>query len=413
MKTLAWLIVGAFVIVFVLTTFIPYSPAVVTAEAYFNPLEIRNGQHFSFERRLFMWGSIALELGLLMLLGMTGIARRWADCILGWTGRSRILTALGMGLVYATLHEILQLPIGIGRFYHAKSWGMANYGLNGWLYDHFLAWGLELALGALVVTCLYALLIWFPRIWWLLAGLGASALGIALAFLAPILFAPLFNDFTPLSQTQWKDQQPRVEKLIAEAGVSVREILVMNASRQSNHTNAYFTGFGPTRQIVLYDTLLMKNNPDEIESILAHELGHWLHDHIVKGLLLGFFASLLGLFLLDRVLRWAIGRAPWRLASIADPAGLPLILLLAYLSQWAVGPVGYAITRHFERQADQVSLDLAKHPEVFIECEKKLARDNYLNVAPPPWNVWLFSTHPPTVERIRMAEEWRERHRQQ
>lgn len=407
MKTLVWLIVGAFAIVFAITTFIPYSPAEVTAQAYFSEQEIEIGLRYAFERKLFMWGSVALELGLLMTLALTGLARRCADRFLAWSGQRRILAALGMGLLYLMLHQILQLPIGIARFYHAKSWGMMNYGLEGWLRDYFITWCIALVSGAIVVAGLYTLLIWLPRTWWLWAALSGSLLGVASVFVAPIVITPLFNDFTPLAQTRWKDQQPRVQALIAQAGVTVQDILVMNASRQSNHTNAYFTGFGPTRQIVLYDTLLMKNNPDEIESILAHELGHWLHDHIVKGLLLFTLASIFGLFLLDRVLRWAIGRAPWQVKSIADPAGLPLILLLAYLSQWAVGPVEYAISRHFERQADQVSLDLARHPNAFIECEKKLARDNLGNVAPTPWNVWLFATHPPTVERIRMAEEWK------
>ena len=176
--------------------------------------------------------------------------------------------------------------------------------------------------------------------------------------------------------------------------------------RQTNHTNAYFTGFGSTRRIVLYDNLLKKHTPAEIESILAHEIGHWRHDHIVKGLLLGTAAALLGFFLLHCVLHWAVGRAPWHLQSIADPAGLPLVLLLISLGSWAAMPVGNAVSRHFERQADQVSLDLARQPAAFIECERKLARDNLGNVAPSPWNVWLFSTHPPTVERIHMAEEW-------
>jgi STE24 endopeptidase len=411
MKTLALLIVGAFVIVFVLTTFIPYSPARVTAEAYFSEQEIDVGLRFAFERRLFMWASIALELGLLMVLGMTGSARRWADRFLAWTGQRRILAALGVGLLYLTLHEILQLPIGIARFYHAQAWGMMNYGLDGWLYDYTLTWAVALVPGAIAVAGLYALLIWLPRTWWLLAAVGGGLLAVAVAFLAPILITPLFNDFTPLAQTPWKDRQPRIEALIERAGVSVRDILVMNASRQSNHTNAYFTGFGPTRRIVLYDNLLKKHTPDETESILAHELGHWLHDDIVKGILLGTLASVFGFLLLDRVLRWAIGRAPWRLDSSADPAGLPLILLCVFLGSWIADPIGYAINRHIERQADQVALDLAKHPAAFIECEKKLARDNFLNVAPSPWNVWLFSTHPPAVERIRMAEEWRDRNR--
>src|SRR5207302_3569898 len=120
-----------------------------------------------------------------------------------------------------------------------------------------------------------------------------------------------------LSQTEWKDHQPRVQALIEKAGVPVQEILVMDASRQSNHGNAYFTGFGPTRRIVLFDNLFKKKYSEaEIESILAHEIGHWQHDHIVKGMLLGLLPALLGSFLLDRLLRVAMNRAPWYFQSL-------------------------------------------------------------------------------------------------
>jgi STE24 endopeptidase len=410
-KTLAWLTISLFVLLFLVTTFVPYPPAHEQAKAYFTDQEIDAGLQYTFERRFFFWAGTALDLGLLGVLALTSLSRRGADRLLTWTGQRRIMAVLGMGLLYLILREILYLPLGVARLYHAKAWGMSNYDLVGWLSDHTKALGVEAVMGAIVLIGLYALLIEFPRLWWLLAAVGASLLGMAFAFLAPLLIAPLFNKFTPLSETEWSDQQPRVRALIDKVGIPVQDILVMNASRQSNHTNAYFTGFGSTRRIVLYDNLLKKHTPDEIESILAHELGHWLHDHIVKGILIGALAAVVGFFLLDRVLRYAVGRSPWQLRSIADPAGLPFILLLMTLGSWVAMPVGNAISRHFERQADEVSLDLAGQPEAFIECEKKLARDNLGNVAPTPWNVWLFATHPPTVERIRMAEEWRDRRR--
>jgi STE24 endopeptidase len=190
----------------------------------------------------------------------------------------------------------------------------------------------------------------------------------------------------------------------------VQDVLVMDASRQGEHTNAYFTGFGPTRRIVLYDTLLKKHSPDEVASILAHELGHWTHHHIVKGICLGMLGTLVGLLLLDRLLRRFMSRAPWRLSSLADPAGLPLILLLAYLGSWLARPAENAVSRYFERQADATSLELAGRPQVFISAEKKLAQDNVGNVAPSPWNIWLFATHPSALERIGMAEDWRSTH---
>ena len=135
---------------------------------------------------------------------------------------------------------------------------------------------------------------------------------------------------------------------------------------QGGHTNAYFTGFGSSRRIVLYDTLLQDHkDPAEVESILAHEMGHWLHHHIVKGIILGSVGSFVGLLLLFLFLRWMQGRAPCYLQNAADPAGLPLIILLVALTSWVVMPVENVFSRYIERQADEESLKLAGQPEAF------------------------------------------------
>ncbi len=408
MKTLVPTIAALFLVLFVLTTFVPYPPARDTAlAAGFKDEQIDTGLQITHQSRFFTWTWIALHLAKFYVIALTPVGRRLADRFLAWTGNRRILAALGVGLVLVLIEEILWLPIGIGRHYHAVAWELSNRDLAGWAQDHARSFGINLVLKAIVCAGLYALLILFPRTWWAFGTLGAAGLGIAYAFLSPVLINPLFNNFTPLSQTQWKDQQPRLKALIDRVGVPVQEILVMDASRQSNRSNAYFTGFGSTRRIVLYDNLFKKHTEAEVESILAHELGHWWHDHIVIGFILGTPAALLGLFLLDRLLRRAVGRAPWNLQSTADPAGLPLILLLVYLGGWVAMPVENAVSRHFERQADQASLEWAGQPEVFIATEQKLAVDNKSNLAPTPWNVWLYSTHPPAVERIRMGKEWK------
>jgi STE24 endopeptidase len=410
MKTPVCTIAAVFFVLIVLTTFIPYPAARADAlAAGFNDDDIDIGLQLSFERRLFFWGSTGLELALLCIFAMPGFARRSADRLLAMTGQRRLLAALLFGLAYWITLEILTLPIGIARYYHARHWEMSNLELSGWLRDHLLYFGIYLGMVTIALVGFYTVLIVLPRIWWVLAPIGMSILAIVFAFLMPIVISPLFNDFTPLDQTKWKDQTPRVQALIAKAGIPVREILVMNASRQGNHTNAYFAGFGPTRRIVLYDTLLKNHSPAEIESVLAHEIGHWQEDHIVKGILLGTLAAIFGCFVLDRLLRFAVGRAPWHLQSPADPAGLPLILLLVFLGSWATMPVQNAVSRYFEREADQASLRLADHPDVFTAVEQKMARDNKSNVAPTPWNVWLFASHPSTVERIRAAKEWQEK----
>jgi STE24 endopeptidase len=394
---------------FVLTTLVPYPPAREEALRHFSSEEIDIGQQYAFERRLFFWANVVIEASLLGVLALTGLGRRWADHFLVWTGGRRLPAALLMGGAYFAIDQLLHFPVSVARYYHAQAWGMVNLDLLGWLRDKALATGILLGTEAIVLGGFYLLLIVMPRIWWLVAPVGGTALSVVFVFLMPIVVTPLFNDFTPLSQTEWRDQQSRVKALVDKAGVPIEEILVMNASRQSNHTNAYFAGFGSTRRIVLFDTLLKNHEPDEIESVLAHELGHWQHDHIAKGLVLGAFAALAGCFVLDRILRAAMVHAPWRLGSIADPAGVPLVGLLVVLGAWLSLPAQNAIIRHFEREADQASLILADRPDAFIRTEVKMARDNKANVAPTPWNVWLFATHPPTVERIRMAEEWKRR----
>ncbi len=409
-KTLIASLVAVMTLLFVATTLLPYAPARVEARQYFSTDEIDLALEYTFQRRLFFWGTTAVEIALLCVFALTPVGRQLGDRFLDWTGQRRVPAALMFGLVFFILDQLLYLPISVARFYHAKDWGMTNLELADWLRDRGISIGIDLVSRAIIGAGLYTLLIVLPRTWWLLAPLGGGALGVTYAFLAPILINPLFNDFTPLAETEWQHHQPRVRALIDEAKVPVEEILVMNASRQSNHTNAYFAGFGSTRRIVLYDTLLKKSSPEEIESVLGHELGHWMHDHIVKGLLLGLLAAIVACLALDRLLRAAVGHAPWNLQSTADPAGVPLVLLIVFVGSWASAPLQNGISRHFEREADQASLKLVGLPQVFIDIEIKMARINIANVAPTPWNVWLFSSHPPTLERIRMANEWKERH---
>jgi len=227
----------------------------------------------------------------------------------------------------------------------------------------------------------------------------------------PIWIAPLFNTFTPLEKTEWGYLREPVAELARRGGVPVDEILVMDASRQGSHTNAYFTGFGGTRRIVLYDTLLRQHMKAkdwrEVEVILAHEMGHWQHDHIVTGIMIGGVAALAGFCLLSWILQRLVGRPPLRLTSPHDPAGVPLLMLLVVVGTWLAAPVGNAISRHFERQADLVSLEMTRNPEIFIDAEIRLARDNISNVTPNRWSILFMATHPPAVERIRMAEDWK------
>jgi STE24 endopeptidase len=428
-----------FVALFVANTFVQSSTSHERASAYFSAEQIERGNQFTTERKLLSWAGTGLQLALLTALVCTPLSRRLTDLVSRLAGGRWLLTLLLVGALYLLLTELLWLPLGLARLEQARAWQMTNRTALAWLAD----WAKELCVnavqGAIAIVGLYILIRLFPRRWWLPAAAGAALLALLYVFLMPELIQPLFNKFTPLDDAYLRQ---RVRVLAARADVPVDEVLVMDASARGRHTNAYFTGLGSTRRIVLYDTLLQTHSgidpastaglvgllsatapagplvgasaimaartqgDDELETILAHEMGHWRHQHIVKGLLLGSAACLVGFFLLSRILLWAVARRPFGLTAPADPAGLPLIMLLVTLSAWLTMPLQNGISRYFERQADRDSLELARKPAAFIEAEKRLALDNISNLAPTPFSVWMFSTHPPAVERIEMARQW-------
>jgi STE24 endopeptidase len=378
------------------------------AQRYFSASEIERGRQFSRERRLVYWVAQGAQLGLLLALLISGSAAALAARAMAGGGRSG-LPALFVGGGVFLAQELVGLPFSIyGGFSHLRRWGLTDRSFASWLIDHLKALGVQAVIGALLLLALYGAMRLWPRTWWLAAGLGSGALSIVFAFLAPVLLSPLFNSFTPLSATRWAAFQPRILELAEKADLPVREVLVMDASRQGRHTNAYFTGFGGTRRIVLYDTLLTSHTEDEALSILGHEMGHWRHQHIVKGIALGTLGALLGFFVLKVLLTRASQARLFAIAAPDDPAGWPLILLLAALGGFASAPVSNGISRGFEREADADALALFGHPQVFVEAERRLARDNIGNVAPADLNVLLFATHPPVLDRIAAAERWAE-----
>jgi STE24 endopeptidase len=445
MRTAVGCLAVAFLALFVLNTFVPWPGTQARAErAGFSRLDIERGLQYSQERKLLIWCGFGLNLALLTALVCTSWTRRFVNFCDRLTGRRWLLTLLLVGAAFLLLNELLTLPLGWAGLEQSRTWHMTDRSVPQWLVDHFKGLALYATQGAVVVLGLYGLMHFFPRWWWLPAAAGGTALVIVYAFVMPELILPLFNQFTPLTDPYLRE---RVRVLARRADVPVDDVLVMDASTRSRHSNAMFVGFGSTRRVVIHDTLLRSHSGvepvsvagavgmlgsgpagvpwlatsqvlaartrgnDEVETILAHELGHWRHQHIVKGIALASAALLVGLFLLSRILLWAVGRRPFLLRSPADPAGLPLIMLLLTLGIWLTMPVQNAISRYFERQADASALELARNPAAFIEAEKRLARDNLNNVAPTPFNVWMFSTHPPPAERIEMAKEWQEQQR--
>jgi STE24 endopeptidase len=278
-------------------------------------------------------------------------------------------------------------------------YGLSTQDLGGWFRDWAKGLLLQLVMLVPTVNLLYLFIRRDPVRWFVPTTVILGALILLLTFLAPVVIDPLFHRFTPLEDPVLRT---RILRLAERAGIPVEQVLVADASRRTVKANAYVTGFGRTKRIVLYDTLLKRSSADEVEAVLAHEMGHRMYHHIWKGVGLSVVALFVGLGIAALVLRW--GSARGLITHPADPAGLPLLALTLFVLSLMTLPVQNAISRHFERQADRTVLELTGNREAHIKVEVDLARSNLADITPPRWAVLLLYTHPPVLERIAIAE---------
>jgi STE24 endopeptidase len=369
---------------------------------HFTPAEVARGHAYMTGRYWIFAAGTTLRLGLLLVLVLTPASAALRSLAVRLVPAYPALAAAVYVALLVLLVEIVTLPLGYyAGFFREHAYGLSTQTQAGWFLDRAKAGLITLALAVPVGVGLSLLWRRYPGRWVLPAwGLG-GALIILLVALAPIVIDPLFNTVRPL---QRPDLRERVLALAARAGIPVDQVYELDASRRTRKGNAYFTGLGHTKRIVLYDTLIATSTPEEVELVLAHEIGHWQRAHIWKGIGLSILGLGLMLWCGARTLEWAAGRGGLHLAGPADIAALPLFLLVCVVLSLAGLPIQNAISRTFERQADLTSLELTQDPADFIRVEVTLARSNLSDLTPPAPIVWLLYSHPPVAERIRMAE---------
>jgi Zn-dependent protease with chaperone function len=310
---------------------------------------------------------------------------------LGWAGSAAAYAAL-----VTALGELVRLPVSFWRGHlQERRWGFSTQSARGWLVDLVKGETVGLAVTAAFWTALVGFARWLPSAW-PAAAAAAFALAVAfLTFVAPVVLEPIFNRFRPLADEQLAAE---LRSLAERAGVPVRDVLVADASRRTTKVNAYVSGLGKTRRVVLYDTLLEAASDGELKVVVAHELGHRRERHIVKITLGGMAGTALWVVLL-----WAI------LGSrIADPRELPLVLLISLgLRLAAAAPVA-AIFRRWERVADRCSLELTRDLPSFERTHLTLARRNLGDLAPPRLAYLLLFSHPTAPERLALGRAWAE-----
>jgi STE24 endopeptidase len=302
----------------------------------------------------------------------------------------------GYFVVLSVGYGLLLLPVGYyGSFVLPHRYGLSNETRRGWLVDQAKAGVMGLAFGLVVVEVIYYLLRATPHLWWPVAGAFLVLLTVVLANLAPVLLVPLFYKVEPLTD---EDLVGRLEKLAARARTSVRGVFTIDLSSKTSAANAMLMGLGNTRRIVLGDTLYADYGPEEIEAILAHELGHHVAHDMWWGMLLQSALTFAGLFLTHLTLSWAT-RAQI-LSGLDDVAGMPLMGLVVGGFLAATTPLANTFSRWREGLADEYALRAAGNPRAFVSAMVRLANQNLAEVDPERWVEVLLYSHPAIGKRI-------------
>jgi STE24 endopeptidase len=310
------------------------------------------------------------------------------------------------GLVFIALPSLVSafaaLPFGYYRvFVIEEKYGFNTRTFKLWLLDLAKTSVLSILLGAILISALL-LMIEHLDVWWFWAWLVFFLFQLLVLFVYPTLLAPLFNKFSPLPPGPLRE---KIERLSVREGLSLKDIYEMDAAKRSRHTNAYVSGLGRTKRIVLFDTLQKSHDDEEILAILAHEIGHLKLGHLKKQIFLMGAASLVLFFVAFRVMSLDVLYSTFGFQEKIPYAGLLLIgALWEPLGFW-IAPIGAALSRKFEKQADLHAVGVMKDAGPFIRALKKMSLDNLSNLHPHPLYVYFHYSHPPILQRIQSLAE--------
>jgi len=343
-----------------------------------------------------------LGQGFLLVLLLSGLLPWLAR----WIGRLHWGTVTE-GLLFfgalAVLTHLFQIPFDLyDTFVIEERYGFNTMNFRAWIVDLAKSVLISALLGGFLLGGLLGLVVYGGSLWWLWAWFLLGFFQLLLLWLFPVVIAPLFNKFEPLHDQQL---ERRIEVLMEKVGLRLKGVFRMDASKRSKHTNAYFTGIGKTKRIVLFDTLLGSHTEDEILAVLAHEIGHWKKKHLLKQLLILEILSLAGFYLVSRLLHWTLIYSTFGFKAAIPYVGFFLIESLASPLGYFVHPLESAMSRRFEWEADDYSLGLMETPEPICGALKRLASDNLSNLLPHPIYAWFYYSHPPLIDRITRLQE--------
>lgn len=390
--------VGLLFLVLLAVVLVPWGSAeggsAVRPEDLFTPTQIEAAESYSRAARAWSWSSLAVSLLVAAVLGFTRLGSWCVNRLPGsWWVQVILVVVAWVGV-----QALATVGFRIGAWRLRSDVGLSTQDWDGFLQDAALSWALEAAALSILVLAMVGLARRFVRTWTLVAGGVLAATVVFVSYVYPTVVEPLFHDFTALPQGALRDQ---IMGVAAEEGVNITDVMVADASRRTTTLNAWVSGFGDTRRVVLYDTLVEDATPEEVVAVVAHELAHARHDDVLVGTVLGAvgaFAAVGALAVVVEGSRVAPGR----------PHAVPLVLACVVWGSQLVAPVQSAVSRAMETRADAGALCLTGDMEAFETIQMRLALRSLGDPTPPTWSQRWWGSHPTVLQRVSLARSWDE-----
>jgi STE24 endopeptidase len=302
-------------------------------------------------------------------------------------------------LLLSAANTVLDIPFDLfSTFRIENKYGFNTMTLKLWIADFFKSLLLSLVLAGIMITAGFWIIQSSPDFWWIWVWGFFLIFSIFMMYISPYVIEPLFNKFTPIDDAGLEES---LKNIMEKAKIKVGRVFKMDASKRSRHTNAYFTGIGKVKRIILYDTLIEKFDRDEILSVLAHEAGHWKKKHVLKMIIAMEIVSFIGIYVSFRILRTDFLASLFDIQKSTFFAKVVLLGFIGGIVSFPFAPLGAYISRRFERQADRFACELSENKEAMATALIKLSKDNLSNLHPHPLYAAFYYSHPPVAKRIR------------
>ncbi|MSN25458.1 MAG: M48 family metalloprotease [Geobacter sp.] len=366
--------------------------------------KLRKSSAYTFDSsRLGLWSSL-FDNALLVLFLFGGVITVYDGFVSGLSN-SYILSAILFFLILTWMQTILGIPFDLyGTFRIEARYGFNTTTARIWVVDFLKSQTIGAVLLTFLISVVFWLIHWSPQQWWIWVWGFMAFFSLFMMFISPYLIEPLFNKYEPVSEPGLEDE---IRSMMEKAGLKAGKVLQMDASRRSRHSNAYFTGIGKVKRIVLYDTLIKQMSHGEIVAVLAHEIGHWKKGHIWKRLLVAEVMALAGSWLSFRLLGWSgLPELLGLPTEISLPARMVVLGFVASLVMFPMTPFSAWRSRCHEREADRYAADLTGRPQDLASALIKMSAENLSNLFTHPFYANFYYSHPPVVQRVKTLQEW-------